>query len=201
MRSLDLHKIDKTYFGYEDISRQLGISPESARVSASRYAGQGILIRIKRNIYMLRETWNRLDRTEKFQIANLIQVPSYISLMSAMDYYEVTTQLQQDFIESIVLKRTKEIEIERNTFNYSKIKTELYFGFAKKNDFFIATPEKAFLDAIYLMSLGRYSFDLASIDFSKLNVSELQKIIAKFPEKTKMIFNNVTVQGSRIIER
>ena len=150
---------------------------------------------------MLRETWNRLDRTEKFQIANLIQVPSYISLMSAMDYYEVTTQLQQDFIESIVLKRTKEIEIERNTFNYSKIKTELYFGFAKKNDFFIATPEKAFLDAIYLMSLGRYSFDLASIDFSKLNVSELQKIIAKFPEKTKMIFNNVTVQGSRIIER
>lgn len=190
MRVFDLTRINKTYFGYEDISRALGISLESARVSAFRYAKQGFLIRIKRNIYMLRETWNRLDRTEKFQIANLIQVPSYISLMSAMDYYQITTQLQQDFIESIAIKRTKKIEIEKNTFNYSKIKRELYFGFVKENDFFIATPEKAFLDAIYLMSLGRYSFDLASIDLSKLNTNDLQKIVVKFPGKIMEILNS-----------
>ena len=125
MRVFDLNKINKLYFGYEEISRVLGISLASARVSACRYTHQDALIRIKRNIYMLKERWNRLDRREKFQIANLIQVPSYISLMSAMDYYEITTQLQQDFIESIALKKTKEIEITRNIFNYSKIKQNL----------------------------------------------------------------------------
>lgn len=187
MRIIGLNTISKTYFGYEEISRALGISLESARVSACRYANQGFLIRIKRNIYMLREKWNTLDRKEKFQIANLIQVPSYISLMSAMDYYQITTQIQQDFIESIAVKRTKEIEIDKNIFNYSKIKQELYFGFVKEKDFFVATPEKAFLDAIYLMSLGRYNFDLTSIDFSKLNVSDLQKIALKFPEKTRFL--------------
>jgi len=186
MKSFDLHKISKTYFGYQDIARKFGISLESARVSACRYAAQGILIRIKRNIYMLYETWNRLDRTEKFQIANLIQVPSYISLMSAMDYYQVTTQFQQDYIESIALKRTKEIEIQKNIFNYTKIKPALYLGFVKKEGFFMATPEKAFLDAIYLMTLGRYNFDLASIDFSKLNIKVLQMTAEKFPAKTKM---------------
>jgi len=186
MKSFDLHKISKTYFGYQDIARKFGISLESARVSACRYAAQGILIRIKRNIYMLYETWNRLDRTEKFQIANLIQVPSYISLMSAMDYYQVTTQFQQDYIESIALKRTKEIEIQKNIFNYTKIKPALYLGFVKKEGFFMATPEKAFLDAIYLMTLGRYNFDLTSIDFSKLNVKALQMTATKFPAKTKM---------------
>ena len=191
MRIFDLNRINKIYFGYEDISRVLGISLESAKVSACRYAGQGILIRIKRNIYMLRENWNRMDRTEKFQIANLIQVPSYVSLMSAMDYYQITTQLQQDFIESIVVKRTKEMEIEKNTFNYSKIKQELYFGFVKEKDFFIATPEKAFLDAIYLMSLGRYSLDLTSIDFNKLNTDNLEKIIVKYPDKIKKILNSL----------
>ena len=91
MRSFDLNRIDKIYFGYEDISRALGISLESARVSACRYTGQGVLIRIKRNIYVLREKWKTLDRIEKYQISNLIQVPSYISLMSAMDYYQITT--------------------------------------------------------------------------------------------------------------
>ena len=185
MRSFDLHKISKTYFGYQDIARELGISLESARVSACRYAAQGILIRLKRNIYMRYETWNRLDRAEKFQIANLIQVPSYISLMSAMDYYQITTQLQQDYIESIALKRTKEIEIQKNVFNYTKIKPTLYLGFEKKEGFFMATPEKAFLDAIYLMTLGRYHLDLASIDFSKLNAKALQMTAAKYPHKTK----------------
>jgi len=187
MRSFDLNRIDKIYFGYEDISRALGISLESAKVSACRYAGQGVLVRIKRNIYVLREKWKILDRIEKYQIANLIQVPSYISLMSAMDYHQITTQIQQDFIESIALKRTKEIEIDKNNFIYSKIKQELYFGFVKEKDFFVATPEKAFLDAIYLMSLGRYNFDLSSIDFSKLNGKNLQKIILKFPSKIRKV--------------
>jgi len=107
--------------------------------------------------------------------------------MSAMDYYQISTQLQQDFIESIALKRTKEVEIEKNTFIYSKIKQELYFGFVKEKDFFVATPEKAFLDAIYLMSLGRYNFDLSSIEFSKLNGKDLQKLILGFPSKTRKV--------------
>lgn len=191
MRGIELHEIDKLYFGYEEISRVLGISLESAKLSAHRYTKKGFLVRIKRNIYILRKRWDILDRTEKFQLTNLIQVPSYISLMTAMDYYQITTQLQQDFFESIAVKRTKEIEIEKNVFNYSKIKAELYFGFSKEKDFFIAASEKAFLDAIYLMSLGRYNFDLSSIDFSKFNIDKLLKMVAEFPPKTKMILDSI----------
>ena len=191
MRSLDLYKTDKLYFGYEEISRVLGISLDSARLSAHRYTKQGFLVRVKRNIYILREKWNRLDRMEKFQIANLIQVPSYISLMTAMDYYQITTQIQQDFIESIAVKRTKDTEIQKNVFNYSKIKTELYFGFLKEKDAFIANPEKALLDAIYLMSLGRYKFDLASIDFSKFNLDKLLNVVDRFPAKTRTTLDAV----------
>ena len=188
MRIIDLNKIKKLYFGYEEISRALGISPQSSKVSANRYVKQGLLTRIKRNIYVLKEKWNRLEGDEQFVLANLIQCPSYISLMTALNYYGITTQLQRDFIESVVLKKTKEIEIENAIFNYTKISPNLYFGFKKEKDFFIATPEKALLDALYLMSLGRYSLDIDSIDFSKFNSAEIKVLINKYPSKTIKLY-------------
>ena len=110
MRLLELSKIQKLYFRHEDIARTLDISDESAKVSASRYVKQGLLVRLKRNLYVLREKWKILEKEEKFILANLMQVPSYISLMTALDYYEITTQMQRDFIESVAVKRTKEKE-------------------------------------------------------------------------------------------
>jgi predicted transcriptional regulator of viral defense system len=182
MKILELNRINKLYFGHEEISMTLGITLQSAKVSANRYVKQGMLLKVKRNIYILKEKWKVLEREGKFILANLIQVPSYISLMTALDYYEITTQIQRDFIESVAVKRTKE-----TAFTYRKIRLNLYFGFNKEKDFFIATPEKAFLDALYLMSLGRYSFDVDSIDFSKLKRNEIRKLIKRFPAKTRKL--------------
>lgn len=190
MKIQELNRIRKLYFGHEEISRVLGISLQSSRVSANRYVKHGLLIRIKRNMYVLAEKWRTLEREEKFILANLLQVPSYISLMTALDYYEISTQMQRDFIESVALKRTKEIEAENSIFTYTKINTNLYKGFKKEEGFFIAVPEKAFLDAFYLMSLGRYSFDIASIDFNKLNRDETFRLIKMFPAKIQKVMDN-----------
>ena len=185
MKTRIITKISKFYFSYEDIARALGISPSSARVTANRYVRQGILVRLKRNLYMLEERWNASGTEERFTLANLIQVPSYISLMTALDYYEITTQVQRDFYQSVAVKWTKEVSIENAVFNYTKINKKLYFGFERLKGFFIATPEKAFLDAMYLMSLGRYSIDLASVDTGKLDMVKLRHMSRKFPQKTR----------------
>lgn len=189
MRHFQLRDIKKLYFGYEDIAHTLGISLNSAKITAHRYVKQGMTIRVKRNIYVLKERWESFDREQKFVVANLFQVPSYISLMTALDYYEITTQMQRDFIESIVLKRTVTKEIEGTVFNYTKIKSELYDGFFRKQGFFIAEPEKAFLDAIYLMSFGRYSFDIPSIDFSKFDLKKIGSMVKLFPQRTRNFLN------------
>jgi len=185
MNYLKLKKIGKLYFGYEDIARTLNITPQSARVTANRYVQKGFLIRAKRNIYILTDRWIDLTPEQKFSIANIIQTPSYISLMSALAYYEVTTQIQQSFIESVAVKRSKDVELEQIYFNYIKINPELYSGFVRMHNFFIAAPEKAFLDAIYLKSYGRYQFDLSSLDFSKLKRQKLEQMAAMYPNKTK----------------
>jgi predicted transcriptional regulator of viral defense system len=182
-----LKGIKKVYFGCEEISKSLGITSESARVTANRYFRQGVLLRIKRNLYILKDRWEALTREGKFGMANLAQVPSYVSLMSALDYYEITTQVQRDFIESVAVKRTKAIDVSGTVLNFTKINSSLYFGFVREKNFFIATPEKAFLDAAYLMSFNRYNFDLSSIDRGKLDVAKIKAMAEKFPKKTREV--------------
>jgi len=185
MKAFELSKIRKPYFGYEEIARILGISPASAKVTASRYVRQGLLLRFKKNLYVRREVWNAAGREEIFRLANLGQSPSYISLMTALDYYEITTQVQQDFFESVAIKRTKEVQVNGSVFRYSKINENLYFGFKKENGFFIATPEKALLDSFYLMSIRRYSFDLSALDADKLDSETIRNLSRDFPNKTR----------------
>lgn len=190
MKSLRLQNIKKTFFSFLDIANALGISPESARVSAHRYTKKGILVRIKPNIFILAEKWRNFSTENYFQVANLTQVPSYVSLTTALEYYGVTTQIQQNYVECISTKRTYSKEIEGFIFRYSKIYGGLYFGFEKRSGFYIASPEKALLDAIYLMSLGRYSLDIPSLNLSKLNTKEINGLSTVFPEKTKKLLRN-----------
>jgi len=189
MKYFDLLAINKLFFSYNDIAQKLGITPQSARVSAARYVKQGLLLRLKRDMYMLKDTWKDLDIKQKFKIANYIQTPSYISLLTALEYYEITTQMQQNFVESIALKRTKEIIIEETVFNFKRIDKKLYFGFLKLKDVFIAEPEKAFLDGIYLTSIGRYRLDMASIDFNKLEREKVLTLLKQFPQPVIKLLN------------
>ena len=184
MKLIEIQKIDKLYFGCEEIARVLEISEASSRVTASRYAKKGLLLRIKKNMYVLRERWVAAEKEEKFMLANLAQTPSYISLATALDFYELTTQMQRNFFESVALKRTKRINVNGNIFRYARITNRLYQGFKKEKGFFIATPEKALLDAIYLMSYGRYALDMSAIDPKKVDENELMRLSREFPART-----------------
>lgn len=187
MRLNELFQIRKLYFGHEELARILGITHDSARVAASRYVRQGLLVRIKKNLYVLKDTWKNASLEEKFQIANIVQVPSYISFVTALEYYGLTTQVQRDFFESIALKRSKEILVQNTVFKYTKISRDLYFGFQRYKNFFIAKPEKALLDAFYMMSLGRYSLDLSAIELNRVDQEQLLDMSKLFPRQTQKV--------------
>jgi predicted transcriptional regulator of viral defense system len=79
----------------EDIAEILSISKESASVTANRYVKQKLLLRIKKNLYITPVKFDNLKENEFFQLANYLQVPSYISLTSALSYYNISTQQLQ----------------------------------------------------------------------------------------------------------
>lgn len=186
MRYLELKKLkDKLYFNVADLSELLSVTPASARVLCSRYVKKGLFVRLKNNFYVLDEKWDVFDREDFLKIANFLQVPSYISFMTALSLYEVTTQIQRNFYESVSLKRSKRLNVRGVILNYYKFKREYYFDFIKKEGIFIATKEKAFVDSVYLYSLGRYKLDFDSLDIGKLDKNKIKDIIRVFPNRTK----------------
>ena len=147
----------------------------------------GLLIRLKNNLYVTRAQWDVAGKEDKYVLANMVQTPSYISLSTALDYYEISTQMQRDYFESVAVKRTKEIQADGTVFRYTKIKEDLYSGFKKEKGFFIATPEKALLDAVYLLSYGRYALDLSAVDTDKLDRKEIGRLGRQFPSRTEKV--------------
>ncbi len=178
---------EKFYFSVEDLQDLFKIKRESVRVLCTRYTKNGFFVRLKRNLYVLNENWENFDREDLLRMANFLQIPSYISFMTALSVYEVTTQVQRDFLESASLKRSIKADIKGVIFKYYKLKKQYYFGFVKKDNIFIATKEKAFVDAVYLYSFGKYKFDLESLDLDKLDEVKLKEILKAFPQKTKTI--------------
>ena len=177
----------KLFFRSEDVAGLFQIQTKSAHVLLSRYVNKGIFIRLKNNFYVLANRWESYTREDFYRIGNFLQVPSYFSLLSALSFYEVTTQVPQGVFESVCLKRTVSYEVDGVTFNFMKLKNSYYFDFKKKNNIFMATKEKAFVDSIYLFSFGKYKLDLTAIDLAKLDMERVNKLIAVFPEKTKKV--------------
>jgi len=191
MRYQALRQIKPLFFSYGEVASVLNIQSQSARVCCSRYVSKGLLVRIKRNIYVIGERWNHMNDYELMQIANIIQVPSYISLTTALSFYNYTTQLQQNFIESVCLNRTYNKVLKGKEFNFTKIADRYYSNFIKQDGIFIALPEKAFIDALYLESFGKYSLDFSSIEMSKLNIDKINKMILQYPERVKKLWKDI----------
>lgn len=95
--SLNFHLNKWLYFKTDDLADILGLKKESSKATCSRYVKRGIIMRLKKDFYILREKWDNLGREEFFKLANFLQVPSYISFMTALSFYEITTQVQGHF--------------------------------------------------------------------------------------------------------
>ncbi|HVO72617.1 MAG TPA: hypothetical protein VMT35_01225 [Ignavibacteriaceae bacterium] len=192
MKAFELNKSNKLFLSVNDIAGILSINKESAKVSAARYVKKKYLIRLKKNLYILSGKFDALGEADLFKIANFIQTPSYISLITALGFYNITTQQQRSFVESIALKKSKSITIKDITFTYSIIKKELYEGFGlrqttggAKDNFFIALPDKALADIVYLFSMGRYRCDFDALDFRKINKENVRKFLEQTNQRTK----------------
>ncbi len=195
MFSKNLEKLiplySKPYFFTEDISQLLNININSARVFVTRYSEKGLLVKIRKNCYSFKIKWENNTEEDWFRISSILRVPSYISLLTALSYYGVSSQISQGIFENITVSLTKKYEREGKIFKYYKIRKKLFFGFIKKDNFFIAEKEKAFVDAIYLYSFGKYSIDLNAIDLKNLDMKKVLFFMRFYPKKTKKLIKEI----------
>jgi predicted transcriptional regulator of viral defense system len=122
------------------------------------------------------------NEANDFEIANLIIQPSYISFESALSFYGILSQFSYS-VTSATIERSKKIEVDNKTFEYTKIDNRLFSGYIKENSFLMATKEKALFDYLYLASRGLRSTDVSEWDLSEID----HNIYKTYCDKIKFI--------------
>lgn len=125
-----------------------------------------------------------LKDVDDFTIANFLYQPSYISMESALSFHGMIKGFTYQ-ITSLTINKATSITINNQDFGYSKINNKLFWGWEKKENFLIASPEKAYFDYLYFASKGLRDNDLNEFDTTVLD----KKILKKWCEKYNILSN------------
>lgn len=126
--------------------------PEFQQMNLVRWCKKGLLISLRQGWYAFPEALQIPDMDRR--IANVIYGPSYISLHYTLSFYEMIPEAVMN-ITSITTQKTYEFRNDFGTFVYKSVKPKFFYGYKPMVDregkgFFMATPEKALLDLLYI---------------------------------------------------
>lgn len=163
---LKLYSRPETVFTIDEISQLFpDISYESLRDRLYYFTKTGKLKRLHQGIYAKKD-YNLLE------LANKLYKPSYISLETVLAKKGVVFQYYKTIFAVSYL--TRSVKLDDIKIQYRQIKGEILTnpqGVECQKGYFIATLERAFLDAVYIYK--NYHFDnLGVIDWDK--VAELK---------------------------
>jgi len=191
MKTLDLiqtlQSLNRDYFTIADLEKITNLSRSSLKVSLSRLVKNKVLIRLKRGIYVLK---NSLLNIEK--IANQLYYPSYLSFESALSYYGILSQVSytKTFATNNISKR---LILGKTEIEFRRLKSSLFFGYMLKNGIYIAEPEKALLDQLYMVVNSRATINLKELDLSIVRFPILRKYSKKFPQNVQKVIGGIII--------
>jgi len=149
----DILRSAKTVFTFKDISLIWGNNDKKTTIDAvNYYVKTGELHRIRRGIYSKDKNYDKLE------LATRIFTPSYVSFETVLTQSGINFQFYNKI--TIASYQTREIVIDGQIYSYKKIKDFVLTnsaGVEHKGEISVASPERAFLDAIYIHK--DYHFD------------------------------------------
>ncbi len=181
MRFQETYKklIQKKYyvFSFEDLCI---FYPQEKRSSLrqylSRWKKQGWIGSLRNGLYEL--TFPEGRGIPDFFIANKVYAPSYISLETALSYYNIIPEVSMAVV-SVTSKTTRRFKNDHGLFIYHSIQPEAFRGYVieKHNgfDILIAEPEKALVDYLYFKTFRGKEFDMKAERLDKKRVAQLNK--------------------------
>jgi len=149
---LSLYQSDKTVFTIDEIAL-ISRDPERNNLKSkiNYYARKGELRNVRKGIYTKIEY-------DPFELATKIFTPSYISLETVLWNEGVIFQTYETIF--VISYLSRKIEVDENQIQYRRINEKYLLnptGIIQKQNYAIATKERAFLDTLYLYK--EYYFD------------------------------------------
>ena len=191
----DILRSDQTVFSMKELLLMWGKSDTSRlRSRVSYYLKKGYLYHLRRGLYAKSKDYNRLE------VATKILTPSYVSFETVLLRAGVIFQYHEQIFIASYQART--IICDGHTYVFRKLRGPLLTntrGILIKPHYSIATPERAFLDIIYLHK-GYYFDNLSALDWNKVYeilpiynntrmVNQVDRYYMQYREDTKGDYN------------
>jgi predicted transcriptional regulator of viral defense system len=180
-----LERLNKPFYSIADLEKITGLPRKSLYVTLRRLVDKGILERIGPGVYRL-----FTSKASAEKIAALLYMPNYLSFEFLLSRYSVLNLVPYT-ITFATTRKTKRITLLGRDIEYRQIKKGLFWGYEMKAGIYVAKPEKAFLDLVYLASKGIASLDLDELDTKKLLSRKVKEFSKKFPIYTQEYLKNL----------
>lgn len=155
------------------------VDPPDVRRQLSRWASNGRLHRLRRDLYALAPPYQKV-KPHPFVIANHMVRGSYISLQSALAHYGLIPEYVP-VTTSVTTGERRRWDTPLGRYEFRQIKRELFRGYrmvelAGRQTAFVAIPEKALLDLVYLTPGADSPDYLAELRLQRLDRLDLDRM-------------------------
>ncbi|MBI2664977.1 hypothetical protein HYX10_06595 [Candidatus Woesearchaeota archaeon] len=141
----EVERLQKPVVLLSDVARIIGKGRSYAKVYVHRLVRRKLLHEVERGKYAISD--------DPLEIGSNLIFPSYVSFLSAYSVYNMTTQIPQA-VQVVSPRSKKAVSAAGTKIIFVKFKKENIFGYGKQKlkqkYVFIAEPEKAVVDSLYL---------------------------------------------------
>jgi predicted transcriptional regulator of viral defense system len=180
-----LERLNQPLFETRDIATLLGIERSNATQIASRLAKAGLLVKLARGKWALRNV-------NRFAIAEHLTspFPAYISLQSALYHHGMISQIPA-VTYAVSLARPRRYETPLGVFSIHHVEPQFFFGYEadETGTAKIAIQEKALVDFFYFRpTRTRLFVDLPEVEFPKrFNWKLARRMAGKIENRSRRV--------------
>jgi hypothetical protein len=182
--------------------------PADVRRQLSRWTKSGRLFQLRRGLYALAPPYQKI-KPHPFVIANHLIPSSYVSLQSALAHYGLIPEYVP-VTTSVTTRRPARWETPLGAYAFRHLKIQQWQGYRRielggGQAAFIAEPEKALLDLIYLQPMGDspgYLQGLRLQNLHRLDPDELRRKVdlSQSPKLRRAMASVVGLTRSEALE-
>lgn len=167
---------NKKIFTLRELAILTKESDASVGMALLRAKKSGLVARVK-------GLWvNMVDKPELEEVALELRSPSYISFESALYRHGILSQSPRGLLSLATTLKPDKITTSLGDLQFTHLSPKLFFGFDSNR---LATPEKAFLDLIYI-KIRRGTLETSEVFYlDLLNKRKLLLLAGKFPSYVK----------------
>ena len=188
-----LARFNKPFWSVADLEKVLGYGTrKSLLVALHRLTASGTLERIRRGYYRV-----STRPADEAALANVLYRPSYLSFESALARHGILSQIPYAMTFATT-RRSKRMTIGGREAEFRQIKKDLFFGYRLEGGLYVAEPEKALLDELYMMKRGRAAVQLEDLDVNELSKRKLREFASRFPKEIGELIAGFSSRGRQV---